>query len=88
MIKRCTIESSLQRVAQRAQRLLLSRDREVVEVTCLPIDETPHQQTAGSGKGEPPGVRKPADDLCDTFLKGRQQDNETPRLRLSHSAHA
>jgi len=79
VIERCTIESSLQRVAQRAQRLLLPRDREVVEVTCLPIDETPHQQPAGSGESEAAGLGKPTDELCDTLLKGRQQDSETPR---------
>ncbi len=87
MIKPRTIEGSLQRVAQRVS-ASSSRDREVVEVTCLPIDETLRQQTAGSGESEPPGLRQPADHLCDTLLKRRQQDNETPRLRFSQSARA
>lgn len=79
MIERCTIESSLQRVAQRAQRLLLPWNREVVEVTGLAINETSHQQTAGSGESEPAGLGEPVDDLCDAFLEGRQQGSETPR---------
>jgi hypothetical protein len=78
VIEGCTVESSLQRVAQRAQRLLLPWNRELVEVTCLSIDKTPHQQTSGSGESEPPGLGKPNDDLCDTFLEGRQQDSEAP----------
>jgi hypothetical protein len=32
------------------------RHREAVEVTCLTIDQTPHQQTTASGESEPPGA--------------------------------
>lgn len=79
VIEPYTIERSLQRIAQRPQRLLLPWNREVVEVTGLAIDETSHQQTAGSGESEPLGLGEPVDDLCDAFLEGRQQGSETPR---------
>ncbi len=88
VVEASSLESGHQSVAQSDQGFRFLGCREVVEVTCRPVDESADDQGPSTRKSEPGRLRKVLDDFSDSDLQGRQQETLIPRWSSSQSAHA